>query len=182
ILEMLAKRIEIDWEATPKSMRKTFTPALITQKQLLCATFAKMRQALMAQLPYAVLQFEMPLLEHKFMEQYLDSDLEQAASNQMDPWSMQEIGDVVAILKRLEANICAKDRERHCAVMMRAEAATLDQLTTDLQLDQEEATRYLVKKMDGAQMRDNQVANHKTKRYNKGLEMPREFLDNRMSI
>ena len=69
ILELLATRIEVGWEATPKSMRKPFSPALIIPKQFLCATFAKMRRALMAQLPDAVFQVEMPLLEHKFIEQ-----------------------------------------------------------------------------------------------------------------
>ena len=181
-LDIFAKRIEIDWESTPKSLRKPFTPTWVIQKQLICATFNKMRNTLKAQLPDAVFQIEFPLLEHKFFEQYLDSDLEQAAQNQLDPWPMHEITDVVSIVKRLEASICAKDRERHREVMMRAEAATLDQLMTELQMDQDDAERYLAKKTEMGQVWEKQVANHKTKRYNKGLEMARTFLDNRFSI
>ena len=181
-LLLLAQRIERDWEATPKSMRKSLTPQLMAQKQLICATFNKARQNLKAIIPDVAFVVEMPVLEAKFLDQYLDQDLEAAAHNQHDPWPMHEIADVQSIIKRMEAAIMARGRERHREVIMRAEAATFEQLSTELLLDQEDAARYLSRKEEMCKAWGRKVAMYKAKRYTNGIEKCQAYMDQKFDI
>ena len=181
-LSLLARRIELDWEATPKSMRKSFTPQQMAQKQIICATFNKARLTLKTLIPDAMFIVEFPILEQRFLEQLMDAELELAAQNQSDPWGMDELSDIKAILRRMEASTVARDREKHREVMMRAELACFDQLSTELAMDQEDATKYLEKKAAAGRAWDREVAHYKAKRYNRGLEMAKKFLADRFSI
>ena len=142
-LHLLGLRIELDWGASPKSMRKALLPQQMAQKQLLCATFNKAKKTLQATIPDVAFQTEFPLLEDKFLQQHMDLDLERAAENMQDPWRMTELNDFVAVIKRLEVAVAAKERERHREVTLRAEAATFDQLSTELAMDQADAAKYL---------------------------------------
>ena len=181
-LLLLAKRIELDWESTPKTMRKSLTPQLMIQKQLICATFNKARQTLKAIIPDTAFITEMPHLEAKFLEQYLDQDLEAAAQNQHDPWPMHEIADIQSIIKRMEAAITARDRERHREVITRAEVATFEQLSTELLLDQEDSARYLSRKDEVSKNWARKVAMYKAKRYTNGIEKCQAYMEHKFDI
>ena len=181
-LELLANRIELDWVNTPKSMRKTFTPQLIAQKQLICGTFVKLLDTLRGTLPDAVYTVEKPGLEEKFYQSYLDSDLEAAAARMSDPWDMSEVADVVAILKRMDATICQRERERHREVMMRAELASFEQLSTELAMDQDQGRRFMREKAAFQSNWERKVALYKTSRYNRGLHAAKEFMTKKFHI
>ena len=89
---------------------------------------------------------EMLLLEVNLLEKRLHQDLEAAAHNQHDPWLLHKIADVQSIIKRMQAATITRDLERDCEVIMRAEVATFEQLSTGLMLDQEHSARYLSRK------------------------------------
>ena len=43
-------------------------------------------------------------MEEKFLQEYLDMELETATQNMKDPWGMEELHDVQSIVKRLAAS------------------------------------------------------------------------------
>jgi len=144
--------------------------------------FNKTRLMLRQMLPDIAFRDEFPLLETKFLEQYMDSDLELAAQAMQDPWTMSEIQDVQGILKRQEAAVVARDRERHQEVMMRAEAASFEQLSMELALDHDDAKRYLAQKADAGKAWERKMAAHKVARYSRGLEVATAFMKKRLDI
>ncbi len=63
-------------------MRKQLSVQLLTQMQLMCATFNMARRTLRDLIPDTKFQVEFPTIENKSTEQYLDADLEQSAEHQ----------------------------------------------------------------------------------------------------
>ena len=150
--------------------------------QVLRAAFNKVRFTFKAMIPDAAFQSEWPQLEEQFLQQYLDMDLETATQTMKDPWGMDELHDVQSTVKLLVASTSAKDRERHAEVRSRAEAATFEQLASELLTDQEDATQYLNQKKAAGKDWERQVAAYKTARYTRGMEAARAFLDARFDI
>ena len=66
--------------------------------------------------------------------------------------------------------------------MLRAEAATFEQLASELLMKQEDATQYLNQKKAAGKDWERQVAAYRTARYTQGMEAARAFLDARFDI
>ena len=66
--------------------------------------------------------------------------------------------------------------------MLRAEAATFEQLASGLLMDHEDATQYLNQKKAAGKDWERPVAAYKTARYTRGMEAARAFLDARFDI
>ncbi len=181
-MHMLGVRIEGDWLRTVPSMRKSLNAEGVRAKQLLVATFNKARLTLQKLVPEELFEQEFPLLEEKFKDQLLDMDLEMAAEHQQDPWDLDELTDFKMVLRRHQAAIGAKLRVQHHEIALRAEAATLDLLCSQLAEDEEAIDLYLAQKKAAGKLWDVKVCQHKKERYTRGVKAAELLMDTRFSM
>ena len=179
---LLAQRVRSDWKATPNSMRKSLMANTMTAKVAITSTMIKVKHTLKTLVNADVFQVEWPVLEEKFVEQYLDFDLELAWQNARTPWDLSEIAEVSVILKRHAAAGMAKVRAEHQELARRAEAANFDQLMAQLEDDKRHIVNYAEAVAATGRRLDNQVSTYKRDRYQRGCEAVNTFMSERCDI
>ena len=124
-------------------MRKALNVASMEAKVRICGAFKKAKNTFKAMVDGQTFSMEWPAMHDKFKDQCLDLGLEEALEHQTDPWDFNELSGMKQIWKRKASRMVAAQRDRHREIVLRAEAAPLDQLKVELKLDHDDIDAYL---------------------------------------
>ncbi len=181
-LQLLAQRLVGDFEATHPSVRKPATKDDIKSLQRLCCTFAYARDVFKLKVPERIYDEAMGELESKFLARYTDIDLEAAAQLGEDPWTLGNVSDFQAVLRRLQAQVDDEQRQRSKDLLDRANVATFEQLKSDAEHDERVIDTWRERDAKMKVAWDLAVLSYARNRQEKGSQRIAAYLDERLKL
>lgn len=179
---LLAKRIISDYEALPKSMRKSFGPKDVVEKQRVCAVFMMAMNAFKEEVSDAAFAEEEGGLHERFRLQYLDSELLGLVDATVPPVDLSAISAFRLILQRRRQAKEAERAMKHAELAARLARATIESIRAEVEEDWEAADKYLNEMRLNKEVEEAKDLNYVRQRYLKGTEMVAERMQERLSV